>query len=135
MKKRTPQQMKLHMLQKKYEQTKARIQKIGFICQGSLTKRWLTCGNKNCGCRKDQKKRHGPYYQLSWKEKNKTASRYIAPENIPTYRKWLKKRKELMAIIEEMLAISRKAGECLKGGENTPKKAGRKVKKKPEKKT
>lgn len=104
----------LQKWEKKLQKAKARIHKIGFICQGSITERYLTCGTPSCNCHTNPDKRHGPYYQLSWKENNKTVSRFIAPEHVPLFRKWSENRKKLMAAVEEMLEISRKAGDSLK---------------------
>lgn len=117
---------------KEYEQVKARIKEVGFICEGSLVERRLPCGNPNCHCHKDRKNLHGPYYQLSWKEKGKTVSRYLSPEEACLYREWIDNRRRLAAIKNEMLAISRRARGCLltmenKGTRDTEKnKGGRK---------
>lgn len=105
----------IEKLMKRYELKKAGIQAIGPISKGSITERWFTCGNKNCGCRKEPREKHGPYYQLSWKEKKKTISRYVSRENISTYQKWLNNRQELMRVIEEMLDISRQIMDRMEG--------------------
>ena len=98
---------------KEYERIKRNIQEIGFICKGSISKRKLPCGNPNCRCHKDPKKRHGPYYQLSWKEKGKTISRFISPESIDLYQTWMSNRHMLMVLIDQMQAVSRKATDCI----------------------
>lgn len=119
----------LQKWEKKLEKAKARINKIGFICQGSITERWLTCGTPSCSCHTNPDKRHGPYYQLSWKENKKTVSRFIAQEHVPLFRKWIENRKNLMAAVDEMLENSRKAGDSLKP-ENKPKSKAPKRKRK-----
>jgi len=125
---------RLRAYRKEYKQVKERIQKIDFICQGSLIERRLPCGNPNCRCHKDPKKRHGPYYQLSWKEKRKTISHFLSPELAPLYREWIENRRLLLSIVEEMLAISRKAGDHLRTTENHKRKTSKKSKD-PRKKT
>lgn len=106
-------QKRLSACRKEYEQVKACIKEVGFICKGSLVERWLPCGNPNCHCHKDRKNLHGPYYQLSWKEKGKTVSRYLSPEEARLYREWIDNRRRLATIKNEMLAISRRARGCL----------------------
>lgn len=54
-----------------YEAVKRRIKEIGFIAEGSLIERYAKCGKLNCRCHKDPQKKHGPYYQLTWKKKQK----------------------------------------------------------------
>lgn len=123
----------LRAYHKQYERTKARIQRMGFICRGSITERWQTCGTPNCGCHKDPKKRHGPYYQLSWKEKGKTVSHYLSPEQVHTYREWMDNRRMLMDLIDQMESISRKAGDCIRSidnPKNTPSEKAKKTGKK-----
>lgn len=114
-----------------YEKTKARIRKIGFTCKGSLGQRRLPCGTPNCHCHSDPKKLHGPYYQLSWKEKGKTVSHYIPKQMVPLYRQWNDNRRELLEIIDEMESISRKAWDSIRTQkpEVRRKKAGKKTRK------
>ncbi len=113
-----------------YEKAKARIQKIGFTCKGSLIERLHPCGTPNCHCHKDPEKLHGPYYQLSWKEKGKTVSHYIPKQMVPLYRQWNDNRRELLEIIDEMESISRKAWDSIRTKENLKRKASKKKTKK-----
>lgn len=132
MRKRTKRDIEkeLRVYQKKYERIKARIQKIGFISKGSLSERRLPCGNPNCCCHKDPTKKHGPYYQLSWKEKGKTISHFLAPENVRLYRGWIDNRRKLLKLIGEMEAVSRKAGECIRTKDRRQRKPSKTGKKK-----
>jgi len=122
---------------KEYEGIKERIGDIGFICKGSITERRIPCGTPGCACHKDPEKRHGPYYQLSWKEKGKTLSHFLSSENVELYRQWIQNRRKLMDLIGEMEAVSRKAGDCIRSAgdrkSGATKKAGKQ--KKPTKKT
>jgi hypothetical protein len=60
-------ELRLERLRADYEQAKTRIAEVGFTCEGSLIERYTTCNNPNCRCA-DPNQRHGPYWQLSWKE-------------------------------------------------------------------
>src|SRR2546422_3390316 len=66
---------RLRHYRREYVRLKTRLREIGFICEGTLVERWMQCGKPNCACATDRASRHGPYYQLSWKEKGKTVSR------------------------------------------------------------
>jgi hypothetical protein len=68
---------RLRQLTREYDALKVRIQNIGFICTGSLVERWTTCGKPNCSCSTDPEQRHGPYYQLTWKEAGLTDTTLI----------------------------------------------------------
>lgn len=119
-----------------YEEIKERILEIGFICKGSISKRCIPCGNPNCACHTDPKKRHGPYYQLTWKEKGKTLSHYLSAGDVELYREWIQNRHILMELVDELEVVSRKAGAYIRSVENkknSAKKSSRKRKKKTKK--
>lgn len=71
LRKPSPTQLEARLLacQEEYGRIKARIRDVGFICEGSLLERWMTCRKPNCRCSADPPQLHGPYYQLTWKEK------------------------------------------------------------------
>ncbi|MGH8929594.1 MAG: DUF6788 family protein [Acidimicrobiales bacterium] len=95
-----------------YEAAKARIAEVGFVCEGSLVQRYTTCNNPNCRCA-DPGQRHGPYWQLSWKEDGRTVSRLISPEAAELYRGWIANRRRLEAVLTQMRDLSRQATEYL----------------------
>ena len=95
-----------------YEAAKARVADVGYICEGSLVERYTSCGNPNCRCA-DPKGRHGPYYQLSWKEAGTTVSRLLSAEDARLYREWIANRRRLESALEDMKDLSRRAGEYL----------------------
>jgi hypothetical protein len=91
-----------------YEAAKARLDEIGFIAEGSLVERYMSCGKPTCRCA-DPANLHGPYYQLSWKVAGKTVSRRLSAEEARLYREWIDNRRALESVIDEMKAISRDA--------------------------
>jgi len=99
----------LRQCRTEYAQIKGRLGEVGFICEGSLVERWIQCGKPNCACATDPASRHGPYFQLSWKEKGKTISRRLTSEHATLYRQWVANRQRLRSIIQEMQQVSRKA--------------------------
>jgi hypothetical protein len=103
---------RLDALRADYEAAKARIGEVGFICEGSLVCRHTSCSNPNCRCA-DLSRRHGPYWQLSWKEGGRTISRLLSAEQAQLYREWVDNRRRLEGALEEMRDLSRQAGEYL----------------------
>jgi hypothetical protein len=100
----------LERLRREYEAVKARVQEVGFICEGSLAELYTSCGNPNCRCQNPEG-RHGPYWQLTWKAGGKTVTRRLSAEEAQLYRQWIENRRQLNAVIEEMQRLSRQAGE------------------------
>jgi hypothetical protein len=74
-------QERLRHYRSEYVRLQARLREIGFICAGTLVERWMQCGKPNCACASDRASQHGPYFQLSWKEKGKTVSRRLPAEH------------------------------------------------------
>ena len=93
-----------------YQAAKARLAEIGFTCEGSLVCRYRCCKNPNCRCA-DPDQRHGPYWQLSWKQAGTTVSRNLPAVDAALYRQWIANRRTLEQILDEMRDLSRQAGE------------------------
>jgi hypothetical protein len=110
---------RLARLRADYERAKARIAEVGFTCEGSLVERYTTCNNPNCRCA-DPDRRHGPYWQLSWKEGGKTVSKLLSAEDAALYREWIDNRHRLQAALEQMRDLSRQAGEQILAGRGRP---------------
>jgi hypothetical protein len=110
---------RLQRLRADYEQAKTRIAEVGFTCEGSLVERYTTCNNPNCRCA-DPNQRHGPYWQLSWKQGGKTISKILSPEDAALYREWIENRRRLEATLEQMRDLSHQAGEQILANRERP---------------
>jgi len=114
-KKLSPKQLegRLQACQEEYGRIKARIPDVGFICEGSLLERWMSCRKPNCRCSADPPQLHGPYYQLTWKERGRTVCRNLPREHAELYQQWITNRRELDALLKQMKDVSGKAGRYL----------------------
>ena len=106
----SPHERRLDQIRSDHQVAKARLAEIGFTCEGSLVCRYTCCHNPNCRCA-DPAQRHGPYWQLSWKEQGRTVSRLISPDQAQLYQEWVANRRRLEAVLAEMRELSRQAGE------------------------
>jgi hypothetical protein len=102
-----------------YQAAKARLDEVGFTCEGSLVERYTSCNNPNCRC-SDPAHRHGPYWQLSWKEGGRTVSRLISAEQAQLYQDWIANRRRLETVLAEMRDLSRQAGEHIAAAAGQP---------------
>jgi hypothetical protein len=111
----SPKQLeaRLRACQEEYDDIKAHVRDVGFICEGSLLERWMTCRKPNCRCAADPPRLHGPYYQLTWKERGRTVCRNLSPEHAQLYRQWVANRRELDRLLKRMREVSEKAGRYL----------------------
>jgi len=109
MAKKAPSKKTLADYQREHRKLARQLSRIGFLWPGSLTKRYLKCGNPRCACRKDPSMRHGPYYYWSTKRAGKTVSRKMSPQEAEVLGKWVGNRRGVKAILDDMMAVSEKA--------------------------
>ncbi|MGH2927754.1 MAG: DUF6788 family protein [Solirubrobacteraceae bacterium] len=102
-----------------YRAAKARLAQIGFTCEGSLIERYTSCKNPNCRCA-DPDQRHGPYWQISWKENGKTVSKMLPADDAALYQQWIANRRALERVLNEMRDISRAATQHVLAGRDRP---------------
>jgi hypothetical protein len=102
-----------------YAAAKARLAEIGFTCEGSLIERYTSCKNPNCRCANPDQ-RHGPYWQISWKEAGKTVSKMLPADDAALYQQWIANRRALERVLDEMRDISRTAAERVLAGRDRP---------------
>jgi hypothetical protein len=48
--------------------------------RGSVSERFMKCGQRECRCQHEPQARHGPYFSLTRAEDGKTRSRYLSAE-------------------------------------------------------
>ena len=98
--------MKKNNFEQKYLQLKMKIEKIGFICNGSVLSVYKTCGNSKCICHKDKSKRHGPYNIWTKKIKGKTVTKLLTDEQAILCRECIKNMREIENILNQMKELS-----------------------------
>lgn len=99
-------QKRLLQFQQQYKQLAQEVAQVGYVLQGSLTKRSMRCGKKNCACQQDPQARHGPYYQWSWKDRGRTASVYLTAEQAELCQQWIDNSRELERRLKRMRDLS-----------------------------
>ncbi len=62
------------------------IEQIEYFCKGTVLKRMMKCGKARCACASDPTKRHGPYFELTYKANGKTINVKLSPEAAPLYK-------------------------------------------------
>ena len=50
------------------------LEQIDYFCKGTVLKRMMKCGKAQCACASDATKRHGPYFELTYKAAGKTVN-------------------------------------------------------------
>ncbi|MGO9955549.1 MAG: DUF6788 family protein [Solirubrobacteraceae bacterium] len=79
--------------QQREAQIHAEIAALGPCLPGTISERWLRCGNPRCRCRDpNSDRRHGPNLYWTRKVSANTASKLLSPEQADRYRPWLPER-------------------------------------------
>ena len=99
--------MQVKKMEKRIDQIKAAIARIGDMRPGSLNQQFTVCGRPNCHCIDPKKpKRHGPYYQLSYIHQGKSTSQFIHKEYVSTVQEQLKNYKTFKALMAEWVGLA-----------------------------
>jgi hypothetical protein len=92
-----------------FERLKQPIEDMRFFCKGTVLKRMMKCGKPRCACHQDPAKRHGPYYEWTFKSKGKTVNIRLRPEEASVYAAAIQQYRKLKSILMRMEALSRRA--------------------------
>jgi hypothetical protein len=104
----------LRRYRQEYERLKRQLRSVGYICLGSVSQRWLTCGTSSCACHFDPKRRPGPYYQWTRKVNGRTEARMLDASLVRLYQEGIQNHQRLAAIVKKMQAVSLTAFEAAK---------------------
>jgi hypothetical protein len=87
----------------------AAIAGTGMVLPGSITQRRTRCGHRNCACRADPPRLHGPYWQWTRKVAARTVCRWLSPDQHHDYQACIdndRRLRELLARLEELGAAA-----------------------------
>ncbi|MFN8627394.1 MAG: DUF6788 family protein [Candidatus Binatia bacterium] len=91
-----------------YRALAAELATIDYVLQGSIAKRWMTCGKVACRCTDDPDARHGPYSAWTYKRGGKTVCVYLNADQATVCGQWIKNNRRLEHIIGRLRTISRR---------------------------
>ena len=110
---KTPSKAKLAALirsdAQRFESLKREIVQLDYFCKGTLLKRMMKCGHKQCACHRDPAKRHGPYFECTYKVQNKTVNLRLRSEAAPLYRAAIQQYRKLKTLLGRLERLSRSA--------------------------
>ncbi|HEY4960372.1 MAG TPA: DUF6788 family protein [Terriglobales bacterium] len=91
----------------RFRELKREFQQLEYFCKGTVLKRMVKCGKAACACRHDPTKRHGPYFEWTYKAKGKTVNVKLTPEAAPTYRAASQQYRKLKSLLNRLERLSR----------------------------
>ncbi len=91
--------------EKRFENRKADLAKLGLILQGTITERTIERDDPKG---KTGKKTYGPYYQWTVKKNGKTVTQNLTKQQAITYQKAIENHRKMESLIKEMRSLSLK---------------------------
>jgi hypothetical protein len=93
----------------RFRELKQEFQQLEYFCKGTLLKRMMKCGKAQCACRQDPAKRHGPYFEWTYKAKGKTVNVKLTPEVMPMFRAASQQYRKLKSLLNRLERLSQTA--------------------------
>lgn len=79
---------------------------LEYFCKGTLLKRRMKCGKLQCACRQDPAKRHGPYFEWTYKANGKTVNVKLTGDVMPVFRAAAHQYRKLRALLNRLESLS-----------------------------
>src|SRR5271156_3502679 len=86
----------------RFGELKREIVQLEYFCKGTVLKRMMKCGKAQCACASDPAKRHGPYFELTYKANGKTINVKLSPEAAPLYKAAAQQYRRLKTLLNRL---------------------------------
>ena len=90
-----------------FHEAQRELQHLDYFVKGTVLKRMMKCGQPTCACHRDPSKRHGPYFEWTYKAKGKTVNVKLTAETATLYRAATQQHRKLKALLAKMERLSR----------------------------
>jgi hypothetical protein len=94
---------------KRFQELKAELARVEYFSKGTMLARMIKCGKPKCPCGADPKKRHGPYFEWTYKEQGKTVNVRLTAEAAPFFQAASKQYRKLKSTLARLEKLSRHA--------------------------
>jgi hypothetical protein len=91
----------------RFHELKRGLESLEYFCKGTVLKRMMKCGKVQCVCASDPAKRHGPYFELTYKANGKTVNVKLTPEAAPLYQAASRQYRKLKTLFNRLENLSR----------------------------
>jgi hypothetical protein len=99
----------LDRYRRRFEELKRELQHLEYFCKGTVLKRMMKCGKVRCACRTDPTKRHGPYFEWTYKANGKTVNVKLTPDAAPLYKAASQQYRKLKTLLRRLERLSQSA--------------------------
>jgi hypothetical protein len=90
----------------RFRELRRALEHLEYFCKGTVLKRMMKCGKAHCACASDPTKRHGPYFELTYKASGKTVNLKLSPQAAPLYRAASQQYRKLKILFNRLEKLS-----------------------------
>ncbi len=94
---------------RQYGELKEVLTTLGYFCKGTVGSRTFVCGRAACPCHRDATRRHGPYFEWTYKVAGKTVYHRLSPQEARIYKDGAAEYRRLKALLRRLENVSRRA--------------------------
>lgn len=94
---------------KRFQELKTELGHIEYFSKGTVLARMVKCGKPQCACGTKPSKRHGPYYEWTYKAQGKTVNVRLNAEAAPIFQAAAKQYRKLKTLLTRLEKLSRQA--------------------------
>jgi hypothetical protein len=91
----------------RFRKARRELQQLDYFLKGTVLKRMMKCGQARCACHRDPSKRHGPYFEWTYKANGKTVNVKLNPQAAPLYQAATQQYRKLKSILTRLERLSR----------------------------
>jgi hypothetical protein len=85
------------------------LQTLEYFCKGTVLARKMKCGQPRCACHTNPAKRHGPYWEWTYKVQAKTVNVRLSSTAGPLYKAATAQHRQLQSLLRRLETLSRAA--------------------------
>jgi len=93
--------------EQQFQQLKQEFQRVDYFCKGTVLRRMTKCGRSECACGSDPAKRHGPYFELTYKAKGTTVNVRLTSKTAKIYQAATQQYKTVKSLLNRLERLSR----------------------------
>jgi len=94
---------------RRFQKLKSELAQLEYFSKGTILARMMKCGKPQCPCHTKPAKRHGPYYEWTYKVRGKTVNVRLGSEAAPLYQAATQQHRQLKSILDRLEKLSRQA--------------------------
>src|SRR6266699_1015550 len=86
----------------RFEELKSALTQIEYCSKGTVLARMIKCVRPKCLCGVNPKKRHGPYFEWTYKQNGKTVNVRLTAETVPIFQSAAKQYRALKSTLARL---------------------------------